>query len=107
MPQLPDAVKETQRAHGRNQVESWAFSSIRNRWVLMRKEKSLQRGQGMIEYVVVLAVVVFLLTHNEPGQPDAIDRLNDALKSRYNGYGTALSIPTESLRTGLDTDKGE
>ncbi len=46
-----------------------------------------QKGQSMVEYMVVIAALVFAL-HTS----GAIDELIDVLKKNYQGYSYAISI---------------
>ncbi len=52
--------------------------------------KAQQQGQAMIEYSIVCAFVVLALTK---GQPDLIDTLIIAIKTRLGGFGVLLGAP--------------
>ena len=53
-----------------------------------------QRGQGMVEYVVVLATLVFALTVplNGPGSNNVIEQIEQVLQDNYEGYSFAVSL---------------
>ncbi len=52
-----------------------------------------QHGQGLSEYVVVLAVGVILLTVPWNGQASPIMQLTRALQGMYARYSYTLSLP--------------
>ena len=58
----------------------------RNRWY--------QRGQGMVEYVVVLATTVFALTVplNGAGSNNVIEEIEQVLRDNYEGYSFAVTL---------------
>lgn len=53
-----------------------------------------QYGQGMVEYVVVLATVVFALTVplNGAGSNNVIEEIEQVLQDNYEGYSFAVSL---------------
>ena len=61
-------------------------SPTRNRWY--------QRGQGMVEYVVVLATTVFALTVplNGAGSNNVIEEIEQVLRDNYEGYSFAVTL---------------
>ncbi|MHB8253140.1 MAG: hypothetical protein ACYDEV_05455 [Acidiferrobacter sp.] len=52
-----------------------------------------QRGQGLSEYVIVLAVGVIVLTVPWNGQVSPIVQLAEALQGFYTHYSYTLSLP--------------
>lgn len=50
------------------------------------------RGQAMIEYVVVLASCVILLTQAGNGQPSPVQALADAIRNYHKHYTYAMAI---------------
>ena len=53
-----------------------------------------QRGQGMVEYVVVLATTVFALTVplNGAGSNNVIEEIEQVLRNNYEGYSFAVTL---------------
>lgn len=47
-----------------------------------------QRGQGMVEYIVIVAALIAALYSNK----SEINNLYEALKGSYEGYTYAISI---------------
>lgn len=74
-------------------------SSTAAAWV-DRHRARLQRGQAMVEYVVVCAALVFALfvPIKDANSPDkartTVEILIDAMKLAYQRISFALSIPT-------------
>jgi hypothetical protein len=59
----------------------------------LRSSPIRQRGQGLSEYVIVLAVGVILLTVPWNGQASPIMQLTRALQGFYARYSYTLSLP--------------
>ncbi|VAW93629.1 hypothetical protein MNBD_GAMMA23-661 [hydrothermal vent metagenome] len=58
---------------------------MKSRW---NKEK--QRGQAMVEYVVIVAAIIAALYYT--GQDDVMQSMRDAMKGSQEGYSYAISI---------------
>lgn len=51
------------------------------------------RGQAMVEYLVVGAVLLALVTVPAAGGRSALDMLLDAIRQAWQRFGSAISLP--------------
>jgi len=64
---------------------------MRRRIVEASREGSHSCGQASVEYLVVTAVIVYMLLHG--GEASYFSQLMTAFKSFYRAYSFALSLP--------------
>jgi hypothetical protein len=56
----------------------------------MRRSSDKRRGQSSVEYLIIGALLLVLLIN---GNPSPIERFFDAMKTAYQRFSSAMSVP--------------